>query len=304
MFLILNIYIYIYIRKAVGIPSEANFPCWWMGIMTNVFTLSSVLWTMILTLLLYSFVGGMKKPLQMHLRFHLLCWGIPLLATLAPLSTSTYGPPGGMGWCWIVPRDDDSTPEWADKVWYWGSYYAWLWLSFLFIFIIFILMIVKFDYRNKEAAKSFKKATWSLIGYPLVILICWAPSTLTDFTLSYGGLEVPEGLPFIATILSVLMGTLSALVFWISDTRTIQNWNYFAQVGFNYTKYNDKIKTMRRSSAIKVKSMKITGSLDTGDMSSSVAPSNASTKITTEFDDEPSERKIEVMTRKIEVKDK
>ena len=62
--------------------------------MTNIFTLSSVLWTMILTLLLYSIVG-MKKPLRMHPIFHILCWGIPIIVTFIPLSNSTYGPPGG-----------------------------------------------------------------------------------------------------------------------------------------------------------------------------------------------------------------
>ena len=85
---------YIFISLAPGLPSEPNAACWFMGIATNVFTLASVLWTLVLTLLLYSIVGR-KKPISMHWQWHAMCWGVPIFVSFIPLINSTYGPPGG-----------------------------------------------------------------------------------------------------------------------------------------------------------------------------------------------------------------
>ena len=78
----------------VGFPSERNWQCWWEGLVTNIFTLAAVNWSMVLTLLLYSIVG-FKKPLTVTKLHHLFSWGIPIIVSLIPLSTSTYGPPDG-----------------------------------------------------------------------------------------------------------------------------------------------------------------------------------------------------------------
>lgn len=78
----------------VGLPSDFGFGCWWEGITTNVFTLTSITWTIAITILLYSILAW-KKPLQKTLTLEIICWGIPVIATILPFLNSTYGPPAG-----------------------------------------------------------------------------------------------------------------------------------------------------------------------------------------------------------------
>lgn len=214
------------IGSSVGLPRYSGFACWWEGIMTNIFTLSAVLWIVVLTYILFSIISHRKFKLNKF--HHLLCWGIPVLATFLPLINSTYGPPSGegvAGWCWVVDTED--SPEWAAQVWYWVSYYAWIWISIVCIVILILVMFYQF-FNGKSTVsitytettkKNFNRSIVNLAFYPLLILICWLPCSIADY-IQYSGsdMTIDPNLRASFTSLSSAMGLMSSFVFIGTDT--------------------------------------------------------------------------------------
>jgi len=118
--------------SAPGNPLDYSLSCWWMGIATNVFTISNCLWTMcvafVINQMFYQEVGTGSK-IRIGWKHHLLCWGLPILVTVIPFGSASYGAPGrtyienatdstiyssnndGLGWCWIV--DNFDSPAWG-----------------------------------------------------------------------------------------------------------------------------------------------------------------------------------------------
>lgn len=171
----------------VGNPVSGSAACWFEGIITNVFTLSSILWTVVVVVLLYSVVAY-KHPLAINLYFHVVCWGFPVLATFLPFVNSTYGAPEGMGWCWVI--DLPNTPLWAPELWYWLSFYIWIWLAFFIIAALVSSIIYKMRSIKNETSKKFKAILFQLVGYPIIILICWLPSSISDLQI-YSNPDLP-----------------------------------------------------------------------------------------------------------------
>lgn len=108
--------------------------------MTNIFGLSGIMWTVMLTFLLYSIVV-LEKPIKPDWGHHLVCFGVPIVATFIPLTNTTYGPPEGEGWCWIVATE--SSPEWAEPLWFWLSFYLWIWGSVVVMGFLLLAIFIK-----------------------------------------------------------------------------------------------------------------------------------------------------------------
>eukprot|EP00300_Choanocystis_sp_HF-7_P036623 c52489_g1_i1.p1 GENE.c52489_g1_i1~~c52489_g1_i1.p1 ORF type:complete len:322 (+),score=30.15 c52489_g1_i1:72-1037(+) len=169
-----------------GEPEDTSFACWFQGIVTNVFTLSSLMWAVIVTFLLLRSATHVLRTVQ-RLRIFwvgVICYGIPVLVTLLPLINSTYGapPPDQIGWCWVVATD--RTPSWGLNFWYWGSYYAWVWLCFAWIFAM--LMVITAVYMrmrlaNRRSVSTLGSLILSLTGYPIAIVLAWFPAACYDF---------------------------------------------------------------------------------------------------------------------------
>jgi hypothetical protein len=84
-----------------GVPIDQSFGCWFEGFVTNVFTLSSMFWTVVITWMMYCTIANTSLDYN-HVLVSLLCWGVPVLATFLPFINSSYGAPDGEGWCWII----------------------------------------------------------------------------------------------------------------------------------------------------------------------------------------------------------
>jgi hypothetical protein len=102
----------------VGEPVDGSFACFWEGFVTNVFTLSSIYWCTIISHILDNIVCR-GRSVKLVWQFHAIAWGIPTLVTFLPYVNASYGSPGGLGWCFIVPNSDGSTPGWAVVFWFW-----------------------------------------------------------------------------------------------------------------------------------------------------------------------------------------
>lgn len=225
------------IGSVVGLPDETNLACWWEGIMTNIFTLSAINWITVLSAFLLFIIADKKKYLHLNFIYHFVCWGIPVIFTFLPLINSTYGPPDGEGWCWVV--DNETTPEWGAELWYWLSFYLWVWLSFILIIIFGSLSIYSYSLirkhtkNNKHIISVFQK----FIGYPIIILITWGPSTVQDYISMNTDLGVNSDFRFISTLLSTAMGFICAILFFSKDDTIIKNWKILYACSFDTQEY-------------------------------------------------------------------
>lgn len=73
---------------------------WDLGIVTNYNYLVSIFWTTVLTYDLTRTIR-MEQGIKEFRYMHIVCWGLPLLSTLLPLTTNTYSNPENSGWCFI-----------------------------------------------------------------------------------------------------------------------------------------------------------------------------------------------------------
>lgn len=223
----LQIILYIFISNSltsigssVGFPRDGSALCWFQGITTNVFTLSSCLWTLLIPFVLMRILNAKMRTtaVTVSLYFHVLCWGIPIFVTLLPLLNMTYGSPPG--WCWIVDTND--TPAWAPRLWYWVSYYIWIWISITGS--IFANGVVFFKLQQVEAVtrSTFQPIFYDLAIYNLIIALCWMVPAACDF-ISYNDLNVDlsdEMLMRAYYFAPTLMGFLGGLHFWMRDKET------------------------------------------------------------------------------------
>jgi hypothetical protein len=226
-----------------GWPADQTFACWFEGIMTNIFTLAAVMWTVVLTWKLFCIVSSIRSD-KIRWYHHLVSWSIPIFATCIPFVNSTYGAPLGLGWCWVVDIPG-YTPEGAGAIWFWVSYYMWLWASFVIIIILGILMVLKFKDAHELTRKNFYLSIKNLAGYPFVILLTWLPSTFNDFIqYNYECIEVDEGLTLFCTIMGTLMGFLSAVVFWATNPKIQEYWVLLARKGFDLREFESELKAI------------------------------------------------------------
>ena len=115
----------------VGEAKDQSPECWYMGITTNIGSLVAMFWTAYLTYYLHTISKSSEilhdKSLRYKITLYAICWGIPILVTLLPLSHFAIGAPDTYGWCFLVDRGTQ-TPWGLFAAW-WGSFYLWLWIS-------------------------------------------------------------------------------------------------------------------------------------------------------------------------------
>ena len=205
------------IGSAIGVVKNGTFACWFQGFDTNIFTLSSIQWTTVMVMSLYSIIHY-EKQLEVTPLIHCYCWIPPILATVLPLINSTYGNVGN--WCWVI--NTNKTPSWGTMFWFWFSFYGWVWFSCLFM--LALLTEIKYFNAKKEAKSAvrsrgsgtLKKIISTLNLYPLVILFSWGPACVSDtmsqmfgvYYITFGG---------IGSICACSQGILTALIFWMRN---------------------------------------------------------------------------------------
>jgi hypothetical protein len=288
-----NILCYIFLSSILtamgsvyGGGPQGSFVCWWEGLLTNIFTLSSIMWCVTIFLKLYTLVGWEKTTLNIDAWYvHCVCWGVPLLASLLPLTNSTYGPPPGSGevttgsgeaWCWISPTDN--SPPWAQEFWYWFSFYFWVWSAFVALIVLTGLLLWKLKLASDMTKKNFQKAYRQVIFYPLLIFLCWFPSSLYDFFNYY----FPES--YVAkdsfyqrssSFIAAATGFLLSINFWVTADRIKTQWKLLARAGFDYRLYiqigrrNKHESESLNSSSERVSSARMTKAAGSGGATSS-----------------------------------
>ena len=213
----------------VGVPLSGSNECWFEGIVGSLFSMSAIMWTVSVLVLLYSNVAY-KKPVQLTTIHHLLCWCIPLLCVLLPLSNSTYAAPSaGIGWCRVVGPDA--------LAWMWASHYGVVYLCYLATLVITVRFFVHINgvdvlalandtfKVNVRTSDKFKSAMWVVLAYPLVYFICWVPSTVVDvMSVVRPDVALTAELMDFAAGLACLTGFFTSIVFWVTNEYVRDLW--------------------------------------------------------------------------------
>ena len=191
------------VGSVVGEQSTGQSLCWFEGIVANIFQISSVFWTVVITYMIYSIVI-LGKPAKLNKYHHLVCWGLPLVTTLLPLINVTYGNPGDdapYGYCWITALSN--SPPWAVEFWNWESFYFWIWGG-LGVFVSLFVLIMK-DIHNvaENTRETLMKVIRKLRVYPIIIVCCWVFTCVT-----------------VSVYLVDNINALSSLIYTFASTRT------------------------------------------------------------------------------------
>lgn len=94
------------IGLALGGSRSGSFVCTFQAIVTNMNYLSAIFWTTVIAYQLWLAVHY-NHTIQQGKMFviHLICWGLPLIVTLLPLTTNEFGNADDEStWCFIADR--------------------------------------------------------------------------------------------------------------------------------------------------------------------------------------------------------
>eukprot|EP01032_Pedospumella_encystans_P020686 gene20686-23494_t len=210
-------------------PSEnGSAECWYQGLSSTGNYLSSVFWTSLITYQMYQVVVNEGKVVKNMFYVHCFCWGVPLLLTFIPLSTSTYANPDDEAtWCFVADRHN--SPPWSQLFWFIVSFYAWLWLAMLCSVYMLVSIVLKL--RKLEVVPNLISSTVGKLAlYPIIITVCWTVNTIANiYTFSTNkslndlnsswSMMVNLGIVF-----ATLQGFLNAVVFFGMNPLVREHW--------------------------------------------------------------------------------
>lgn len=204
--------------SSVGLPPSGSFACTWEAVVTNIFSLSSIFWNVLLVYLLLTICTSNNKAYRINIYSHILCWGFPILVTFLPLTQLEFGSTRG-DWCFIIPKKD--SPEWALTFWIWMSFYTWVWLSEFTMLAIMAYVHWSIYLSAKKTVKVmiddiFIRIKW----YPVVIFVCWGIQTFLDSLL--GNVHVHPHLIMTFDVITCLQGLFTTVVF-MATTQSIRS---------------------------------------------------------------------------------
>lgn len=210
-----------------GYSADGSVQCWIQAITTNMNVLSAAFWTTIISYQLF-LITYFATVIKNTVLIHLVCWLLPLLITLLPLTTNnSYGNPDDeYEWCFF--SSTSTSPTWGLFFWDLMGFYAWLWLAIIinliFLFAVFFkLREVKLTVMYSSIQYSLNKLTM----YPLILILCWAMTTVCDVIDSihpgviYGG---KPGLSVLTYALPCLQGLCLSISFFACNAIVRQKW--------------------------------------------------------------------------------
>lgn len=182
--------------------------CIVQSVSLSFFSLASVLWTGAISLTLYLAVVTGRQEAGAPLKTVLIL--IPTLSAalaLLPLLTASYGP--AASWCWV--KEDDL----SGTYWSLGLFYVPLWGIFIAnsVSYLAILRVEKTQLgESNEEAHSKRNLVARLGSYPLVLVLCFTPITITR-TYEFFVDCPPVELYYISGFCASLVGGLNSFIY-------------------------------------------------------------------------------------------
>lgn len=206
------------LMSALGFPTSGSPLCWIQGVFATFFTLSGWFWTTILAYRVYSMVryGGCKLRLW---QMHTLAWGLPVLLTALPLSTTNYGSTAGSEqWCLFLQRGNN--PHWLMAFWSYSTFLIWLIICIILMLAWQCIILYKF---RDSAMKAVIRRTYDKVYlYPLAMIVCWTLNVVCDDVY-----DSSITLNALSMMFAISNGIISAVIFMIKSEEARRRWSAY-----------------------------------------------------------------------------
>jgi hypothetical protein len=191
--------------------------CYVQGIMFSYFGSCSLLWNASIAFTLHkAFLLGDEEYSAAHIgtkmnKYLAVCFGVPLILTLLPLTSGSYGDTGG--WCGIIYSD------WG-IAWRYISFYILCWLVVGYNTYVYFCVWrrVREDARNGHNAEGQDKLLRRIKFYPLVLVLCWAFATIDIVYITLSGGDFVLWLQGLHIFFSTVQGFFNACVYGMTPT--------------------------------------------------------------------------------------
>ena len=209
--------------SSFGYPVDRTVLCQSQAFFAVYFFVSSWLWTTMLAHQLYSVATKAKFGLR-HRYMHIVCWVVPLLCSLLPLSTNRYGRDDDDGdpssWCYLAGNNTSSAT----------------WNIITFIVPLFMCILIMFFYSCRTLWLYYSlglnrpdlyATVHALMLYPLGMIVSWGPNLVFIlYVIANPGPHSPHYI-LTADVVSILCtqnGTITALIFFYKSKEARLRW--------------------------------------------------------------------------------
>lgn len=192
-----------------AIIGETQNPAWCkvQAVLMSYFELAALCWAGLIAFVLHmAFLLGKETFKVSHVPMyhgHFLAagWGFPLVLTILPATTDSYGEAGG--WCWII---DDSA---VDIMWRFIQFYVPLWIIMIYCGYVYYKVAEKFKESEGADAAPIRR----LKMYPLVLVICYFWATINRVFQAVSGGQTVFFLSVLQIAFSSPIGFINALIY-------------------------------------------------------------------------------------------
>ncbi|KAJ1407232.1 hypothetical protein B484DRAFT_483152 [Ochromonadaceae sp. CCMP2298] len=227
------------IGMALGPTSNGSFECWYQGISTTFNFLSVIFWSCAIAWQLYAVVVLQGTIIKRMFWWHVVCWGLPLLLSLLPLTTNTYGNTDDAStWCFVADRA--GSPYWSLTFW-WIFFYLFLVGGFLLSLYFLASVAWKLHYL-RVVPEIMRSTVMKLALYPLVTMGCWSLNIAINIhALRRGSLVFNarwQAINQVALLLTSSQGFWNAVVFFWLNPLVRKQWRLCLEeqwIGLTYT---------------------------------------------------------------------
>ena len=209
----------------LGQPYNGTPECYTQALFTNIFPYVYTFWTTIAAYMLYRVVHNLN-PIDIDSTFiQCACWGIPVILSLLPLTTDTFGNEDtDWGWCYI--KSSSRSPEWTVSFWVSVNYFihtVCVVLSILFIAMsVYKVVRLSNSVTDQDTLKKLSKNIVRFMWYPIISFICWLPEGIYDLndSLDKGqnqALKNDHAFTYFAFLLTISEGMWVAIAFFCTN---------------------------------------------------------------------------------------
>lgn len=207
--------------SSMGEPFNHSGACLFQAYFTNIFTLSSLMWSIVMSYVIHEVVFTGKIP-KVSWKFHFTAWGIPMLVTFLPLISNTYGAPGGFGSCRVV-SSSTTIPSWQILLWLWASFYGWMVGGIIVILSAFLR--ISFYAKTALNQSTLLHMVNKIKYYPMVIVFTNFLRVASDvYQLFHEPVQGESILKSAAVALSCLLGFFTSFLFFYFNGQVRRGW--------------------------------------------------------------------------------
>lgn len=209
------------VTSMMGFPEDGSFLCWLQGLLQVAMAISSWLWATVLSFMIYRIVINGRFKFNMPVA-HLLCWGLPVVLALLPLTTSRYGAAEvDYQWCVMVPRA--GAPVWAVTFWSYASFFFWLFLCSALMLSWIILAYHRLVWQRSALTDIVIQTYDRVWVYPLLMICCWILNyVVVEFSDPPSALSV-----YLSMIFGVVNPVFSSVVFFCQNVEIRSRWQNY-----------------------------------------------------------------------------